>query len=125
MRIHRPSRLLALITIFVALATLSACGSGSQASADTTAATAAPVVAAPAPAAAVNVTWDSGPLDLAYHNERIAIDLRHNQEIAHPRADESADKRVARQAEENKDLERRYTQGKADHKRELPPAERH
>jgi hypothetical protein len=74
--------------------------------------------------ASVSVQWDSGPLDQAYHHERSDMDARHSQEIASPRADESSDQRVQRQAAEDQDLEHRYAQGKASHSQTLPPSDR-
>ncbi|HWZ57948.1 MAG TPA: hypothetical protein VNW46_03145 [Gemmatimonadaceae bacterium] len=73
---------------------------------------------------AVAVQWDSGPLDQDYHRQRVEMDTRHTQEIASPRADESSDQRTQRHATENKDLERRYSDGKSSHAKNLPPAGR-
>jgi hypothetical protein len=66
--------------------------------------------------------WDSGPIDRDYQKQRGDMDGRHAQEIANPRADESADQRSQRQDNENKDLETRYAQGKASHAQSVPAA---
>jgi hypothetical protein len=65
--------------------------------------------------------WDSGPLDQDYRRERAAMEARHQDEIAHSRADESADRREARQAAERQQLEDRYRRGKEQHMKRLPP----
>lgn len=124
MRAQRSMQCLTIVVMFAACST----------PADSAASPpdAAPVAAAPAPAPAVEVApvvaldvkWDSGPLDLAYRHERADLDARHTREIAAPRAGESAARRNERQASESKALELRYTRGKASHARELPPAER-
>jgi hypothetical protein len=72
----------------------------------------------------VSAQWDSGPLDRDYGRQRAAMDTRHSQEIANPRADESADRRVDRQATESRDLEHRYDMGKASHSQSLPASDR-
>jgi hypothetical protein len=84
---------------------------------------AAPAAAAPAPSTTVNVNlrWDSGPLDLAYQNERRAMEERHSREVAHPPAGETIVVRDRRIADENKTLEVRYERGKKEHMRSLPP----
>jgi len=69
----------------------------------------------------VSATWDSGPLDRDYRREHDALIARHNDEIAHPRPDESNDQRNARQAAERNALEDRYSRGKAGHMSALPP----
>jgi hypothetical protein len=68
--------------------------------------------------------WDSGPLDRDYNRQHADMVSRHNQEIANPRSDESADVRNSRQASERQDLELRYTRGKAGHTSTLPQSER-
>lgn len=123
MRVHRSIQILTIVT------TIAACSSPGQ-TADATPVAAAPaaaptveVAAAPDPVA-VNVNWDSGPLDRAYHTERVALDARHAREVASPIVGESATLRVQRQANENQALELRYTQGKTAHARVMPPAAR-
>jgi hypothetical protein len=114
MRVPRPVQIL---TVLATLATLAACGSMGRGPRDQ-----------PDPnysSTSVAVVWDSGPLDRAYQGERTSMDTRHSQEIASPRANESADQRVQRQETENKDLESRYTQGKASHSQTLPPSDHH
>jgi hypothetical protein len=124
MRVHRSIQILTILT------TITACSSpGEAATAQPAAAEPAPPAAAePAPSAsptiAVNLRWDSAPLDRAYHSERADLDARHARETARPGADESAKVRVQRQENENQALERRYTRGKDSHARSLPPAER-
>ena len=46
------------------------------------------------------VEWDSGPLDRDYRREHDVMEARHREEIANARADESAERREARQAAE-------------------------
>lgn len=72
----------------------------------------------------VSARWDSGPLDRDYSRQHAEMVARHNQEIASPRSDESADVRNARQTAENQDLELRYARGKSAHAQSLPPSER-
>jgi hypothetical protein len=106
MRVHR--QLKTLIT-FATVASLAAC---------------APYGRQGGGAAVVSVRWDSGPLDRDYtrvHGDMIA---RHNQEIASPRSDESADVSNQRLASERQDLELRYSRGKSAHSDKLPPSER-
>lgn len=69
-------------------------------------------------------TWDSGPLDRSYQNERTSMQARQRDEMQHARADESADQRDQRQAAERSDLEDRYTRGKQQHSNALPPSNR-
>ena len=71
----------------------------------------------------LSAQWDSGPLDQAYGRERSDMLVRHKQEIANPRADESNNQRDARQSKERQDLEARYARGKAAHSQSLPPQE--
>lgn len=71
------------------------------------------------------VEWNSAPLDESYRREHDALEARHRDEMAHARADESADARNARQAEETRDLEDRYRRGKDGHMKELPPSDHH
>jgi hypothetical protein len=68
----------------------------------------------------VSASWDSGPLDRQYGREHDAMVVRHNDEIAHPRPDESSNQRDARQASERNSLEVRYTAGKNGHMASLP-----
>jgi hypothetical protein len=74
--------------------------------------------------AEISVQWDSGPLDRAYQRERSDMDARHSQESASPRSDESSDQRGQRQSTESKDLESRYSRGKASHSQTMPSSER-
>ena len=105
MRVHRHLKILITLTT---LATLGACSStGRQARSG----------------ADVTVQWDSGPLDRAYTSEHADMVVRHNQEIANPRSDESADVRNQRQAAERQSLELRYARGKSAHSQTLPPSE--
>jgi hypothetical protein len=69
----------------------------------------------------VSAQWDSGPLDRAYGREHDELAARHAQEISAPRDSESAYDRDHRQAAESKDLEARYSKGKADHSDTMPP----
>jgi hypothetical protein len=122
MRVHRS---LPFLTILAAVAACSSPGESASAQPDA----AAPVTAAPAPVAeapappavAINVRWDSGPLDLAYRNERRDLDAVHVRERANPRAGESSAQRTERQSKESSALEARYTQGKKDHAHGMPP----
>ena len=103
MRIHRSIHALTLVT---AVAALAACGSmGGRHQPDDTVAV---------------VQWDSGPLDHAYQGQKTEMDARHQQEIANPRAGESSDQARQRQTAESKDLDDRYTQGKASHAQTMP-----
>jgi hypothetical protein len=104
MRVHSHLKLLITLTT---LATVAACSSNRS-----------------GVGVGVGVQWDSGPLDRAYSREHAAMVVRHNQEIATPRSDESADVRNQRQAAENQDLELRYSRGKSAHSQTLPASER-
>jgi hypothetical protein len=125
MRIQRTMQFLTIVVTF------SACNAPADSAANQPDA-APPVAAAPAPApvvettpvVALSATWDSGPLDLAYHREHDDMDARHKREVANPSAGESSARRGERQASETKTLELRYKRGKAAHARTLPPAER-
>ncbi len=64
--------------------------------------------------------WDSGPLDRDYQSRRAEMERRHADEVAHARADESAERREARQAAERQDLEDRYRRAKERHMNRLP-----
>lgn len=123
MRVHRAIEFLTI------LATLAACSSpGASANAQPEAAAPAPVASepapAPAPVVAVNLHWDSAPLDRAYRRARSALEARHKNEVEHPRSGESVSLRVQRHDEESKVLELRYSRGKEAHARTLPPDER-
>ena len=125
MRIHRTIQFLTIV------ATFTACSSpaNSAAAAVPDAAPAADVPApAPAPVAqagvAVNLRWDSAPLDADYRRQRADLDALHVRERAAPRAGETTIQINTRQASESKALELRYTQGKTAHARTLPPDER-
>jgi len=106
MRVHR--HLKTLLTI-ATLASVAACAPDGRHSGS---------------AVEVSAQWDSGPLDRAYNKEHADMVVRHNQEIANPRSDESADVRNQRQASERQDLELRYSRGKSAHAQTLPPSER-
>jgi len=108
----RLQRSVQILTVLTTLATLSACasyGTRGDRDHDSTVAVA---------------QWDSGPLDRDYAQQRTSMDNRHQQEIANPRTDESSDQRVQRHATENKDLETRYSAGKASHAQALPPSDK-
>jgi hypothetical protein len=122
----RINRSLTFLTIVVAVAACSAPADTAQAAPPAAAPVADAPAAAPAPAAesptiSVNLRWDSGPLDLAYRNERRDLDERHARETAHPAAGETIVIRDRRVASENHALEVRYERGKKDHMRSLPP----
>jgi hypothetical protein len=118
----RIDRSLKFLTIMVGVAACSApADSAPPAAAPVADAPApAPVVAA-APAVAVDLRWDSAPLDRAYRNERRDMDERHARETSNPRAGETIVIRDRRVANENKALEVRYERGKKEHMRSLPP----
>jgi hypothetical protein len=124
MRIDRP------ILFLTILAVAAACSSTGDAAAVPADATPAAVAAAPAPAPVVveqvpgptvNVRWDSAPLDRDYRLQRSNLDAQHARERAHPVAGVSVDILSRRQADESKALEVRYTRGKTDHARGMPP----
>jgi hypothetical protein len=125
MRINRSVKFLTI------LATLGACSSpGNSAAAQPDAAppvavaqpAPAPVAAPEAPpAVSLNVRWDSGPLDRDYQRERSNLDAQHARERSAPRADETSSQRGVRQSRESKALEVRYTLGKKNHARGMPP----
>jgi hypothetical protein len=108
MRVHRHLKTLITLTTIASLGSLAACASQGRQSQG---------------GAVVSVRWDSGPLDRAYTREHSDMVTRHNQEIATPRSDESADVRNQRQASERQNLELRYSRGKAAHSDTLPPSE--
>jgi hypothetical protein len=130
MRTIRSMQLLATLAI------AAACGSSGDSAAVPAASPPPPPAAQPAPAPVVvapppvveqpsgvslSVRWDSRPLDREYQRERAALDARHARELAQARADEKADARARRQAEETRALEDRYERGKKQHARGLPP----
>jgi hypothetical protein len=120
----RVDRSLKFLTI---LATITACGAPAatpDAAPPAAAAAPVPVADAPAPAAApvANVAWDPRPLDLDYRREHDAMNARFKVEIATPRAGETRVQLDRRHSDESKALEVRYTNGKRDHARGLPPA---
>lgn len=102
MRIHRSMQCL------IILASLSACS---------------PFGRSPRSGVEVSAQWDSGPLDRDYGRAHTDLVARHEREIATPQPGESAHDRDDRQAAENKDLEARYSKGKASHANALPPSE--
>ncbi|MFI5246880.1 MAG: hypothetical protein ACHQQR_16730, partial [Gemmatimonadales bacterium] len=122
MRLHRS---MVFLTIATTLAACSSPGASANAQPDAAPPAAAPVAAAPAPdpgpAVAINVRWDSGPLDLAYRRERSDMDARHVREVAAPRSGETSIQLGARHAAESKTLELRYSRGKSSHARTMPP----
>jgi hypothetical protein len=69
---------------------------------------------------AVDIHWDSAPLDRDYRAERAALDARHAREIAHPAPGETAAQRDQRHQRENQALEARYAKGKETHAKKLP-----
>jgi hypothetical protein len=71
----------------------------------------------------VSAQWDSGPLDRDYGRQHADLVARHASEIATPASGESEHDRDTRQTAENKDLEARYSKGKASHADKLPPSE--
>src|ERR1019366_9054354 len=105
MRVHRQFRTLLTLATVASLAACAPYGRQSESS------------------AVVSVRWDSGPLDRAYNSAHADMIARHNQEIATPRSDESADVRNQRQAAEKQNLELRYARGKSAHSDTLPPSE--
>lgn len=111
----------------VLLATAAACGTPANSATVQSDAPPAVVEAAPVPVAeavpgvAIDVRWDSGPLDRSYRRERSDLDASHARERAHPVASEPADRLSRRQAEETKALELRYTRGKKEHDERMPP----
>lgn len=124
----RIDRSVAFLTV---LAAIGACSSPAQ-SPDAQPAAAPPVAVAepapapvvvvqPAPVIALNVRWDSGPLDRDYHRERQDLDAQHSRERSAPRAGEDSRQRGERQSRESKALELRYTHGKASHAHGMPP----
>jgi hypothetical protein len=106
MRVHRHLKILITFTTLATVAACASMGRQTRSGAD------------------VTVQWDSGPLDRAYSREHATMVVRHNQEIASPRSDESADVRNQRQAAEKQDLELRYARGKSAHSQTLPASER-
>jgi hypothetical protein len=106
----RIERSLQVLTVLTTLATVAACstygrgGMHQQAS----------------PGDVSVAVWDSGPIDQDYQHQRSDLDKRHDQEVANPRAGESADQMKQRQATESKDLDTRYAAGKASHAAKVP-----
>jgi uncharacterized lipoprotein YajG len=129
MRAHHSLKLLSILAAVAA--TAAACSAPAE-SATAQPEAAAPAAAAPAPAAvatpepaapcvSINVRWDSGPLDLAYRRERENLDALHARQRASLRAGESSVELTQRQSGESRALEIRYSQGKKDHLRGMPP----
>jgi hypothetical protein len=73
---------------------------------------------------AVVLAWDSGPLDRDYNRQRNDMQDRHRREIESPRNDESSERRGERHEGEQRDLQRRYENGKRQHTHEMPPSDR-
>jgi septal ring factor EnvC (AmiA/AmiB activator) len=109
MQIRNSIYFLAAVTM---VSTVAACG-GNHAQRESTYSTTAVV------------EWDSRPLDQNYRREHGAMESRHRDEMSHARADEAANARDARQAEETRDLEDRYRRGKEGHMKDLPPSDHH
>jgi hypothetical protein len=105
MRVHRYLTTLTTLTMVVTFASCAPYGGRGQSETE------------------ISVRWDSGPLDRSYSRERDVMTVRHNQEIANPRSDESSDQRSHRQSAERKDLDDRYAKGKAAHSDRLPDSE--
>jgi hypothetical protein len=106
MRVHRHLKTLITLTTLASLAACAPYGRQSQSGAE------------------ISVRWDSGPLDRDYARARDEMVVRHNQEIASPRSDESSNQRDSRHASERQALEVRYSRGKSAHSDKLPPSER-
>jgi hypothetical protein len=106
MRVHRYLTTLTTLTMLVTFASCAPYGGRGQSETE------------------ISVRWDSGPLDRSYNRERDVMTVRHNQEIANPRAGEDSDQRSHRQSAERKDLDDRYAKGKAAHSDRLPDSER-
>ena len=108
MHVHRHIRTLITLTALASVGSLVACS---------------PFGRRPQSGVDLSVQWDSGPLDRQYGREHSDMLVRHNAEIATPRADESSNQRDSRQSKERQDLEARYARGKAAHSQSLPPSE--
>jgi hypothetical protein len=122
----RVNRTMQFLTIVVTFAACSTPADSAATPPDAAPVAAAPVAAAPvveqAPVVALNVRWDSGPIDLAYRHEHDDLVARHSREMVTLRAGETAASRRDRQESENKTLELRYKRGKESHARVLPPS---
>jgi hypothetical protein len=108
MRMHRHLKTLVSLTALTAVGALVAC-TPSYASHERS-------------GVEVSARWDSGPLDRDYGREHADMVARHNREIASPEQGESKYDMDRRQANENTELELRYTHGKESHADRLPPA---
>jgi len=128
MRAHRPIQFLSIAAVLAACSPAAGSTTGQPDAAPVAAAPVAAPIAAPEPSPAtglaLNVNWDSRPLDIEYRRERADLDARHAHEITVKIATESAAQRTRRQESENQVLELRYTRGKASHARSLPGQER-
>jgi predicted small lipoprotein YifL len=109
MRVLRTLQVLAVLAV---VSTLAACGSTGG-------------YHHPDEVIAVSATWDSAPLDRDYQGQLNDMEVRHNQEAAHPPAGESSDQMVKRQSNEHQDLDKRYAQGEASHSQSMPPSGQH
>jgi hypothetical protein len=122
----RVNRTMQFLTIVVTFAACSTPADSAAPPADAAPVAAAPAAAAPVveqtPVVALNVRWDSGPIDLAYRREHDDMVARHSREMVTLRAGETASSRRERQASEDKTLELRYKRGKDAHARVLPPS---
>ncbi len=100
-----------ILTVFMTLATVVACGTYGRGTRN------------PSPEYSATVVWDSGPIDRDYNGQRTELEARHSQEIANPRAGESAEQMKGRHAAESKDLDTRYAAGKASHSNSVPASD--
>ena len=121
----RVDHSLKFLTILAAITACSAPAATPDAAPPVAVAAPAPVAAAPvaeaAPAPEVSVRWDSRPLDVDYRRQRDDMNARFRVEIGTPRAGESRGQMDRRHSEESKALELRYSNGKRDHARGMPP----
>ena len=104
---HRSAQILGILTTLTAFGACHSYGAGRMHGQSS-------------PEYSATLIWDSGPIDEDYRNQRSDMDTRHTQEIAVPRDGESGDQMKQRHTAENKDLEDRYTQGKAAHSKTVP-----
>ena len=121
----RAYRSLKFLTILATITACSAPAATPDAAPPAVIAAPVPVAAAPvpepAPAPVVSVRWDPRPLDVEYRRERHDMDSRFRLEIATPRVGESRRQRDRRHSDESRALELRYSHGKRDHARGMPP----
>ena len=108
----RVLRYLQVMAVLAVVSTIAACGSTGG-------------YHHPDDVVAVSATWDSGPIDRDYQGQLNSMEVRHNQEAAHPVNGESSDQMANRQTAEHQDLNKRYAQGEASHSQSVPPAGQH